>query len=478
MTRYTEVLDRLLLEGEALVKAQRFQEGEERARQVLAQQPRNSGGHYVLALSALMQDRHAEALPHVESALRNDRVNPQYHFMAALCHAGVGKLDEAIASYRRALQYRPEFFEARANMGYLFECGGHIEEAAACYRQVLREQPDEWYSLNRLGYCERLLGRPEAAIAFFERSLEGQPRFAPSHNEIALSLLQLGRRAEAIAAFRRAIEVDPQFLPAWCNLGKVVYLDYVAAGKDADKAPVLACFECILQLDPGNEEFAYLRDCVAGVRRERPSDAYIATFFDRFAPQFDAKLTGELDYAGPRAAADFMAPWLAGRSGLMAVDLGCGTGLSGGFLRQSAARLVGVDLSAAMLERAQARAIYDELVQAEIGAFLEGQPEGSVDVAVALDVFIYVGDLARIFALAARALKPGGRFMFSVELMGQAGEGFAILPAGRYTHAPSYVEEVARAAGLQVAAATELGLRREANGPVPAMLFALDKPAP
>jgi hypothetical protein len=33
------------------------------------------------------------------SALRSDRVNAQFHFMAALCHSPLGRIDEAMADY-------------------------------------------------------------------------------------------------------------------------------------------------------------------------------------------------------------------------------------------------------------------------------------------------------------------------------------------------------------------------------------------
>src|SRR5687768_4293623 len=156
-TFYAASIDQLLSEAEALVQAQRHPEAEERARQVLLHQPRNARAHAVLGASLLLRERHAEALGHVDSALRSDRVNPRLHFMAALCQAPLGRVDDAIASYRRALQYRPQYLEARANLGYLLETAGQIEEASDCYRRVLAQQPRELFCLNRLGYCERVM---------------------------------------------------------------------------------------------------------------------------------------------------------------------------------------------------------------------------------------------------------------------------------------------------------------------------------
>jgi SAM-dependent methyltransferase len=46
----------------------------------------------------------------------------------------------------------------------------------------------------------------------------------------------------------------------------------------------------------------------------------------------------------------------------LVLELGCGTGLCAALFRPAAARLVGVDVSARMLERARARGLYDELL--------------------------------------------------------------------------------------------------------------------
>ena len=480
MSRYAATLDRLLLEGEALIQAQRFAEGEERARAVLAQQPRNPGGHYLLALSSLMQARPAEALPHIEGALRTDRVNPKYHFMAGLCHSPLGQIDAAMAAYRRALQYLPEFFEARANLGFLLECEGRIADAAECYRRVLAGHPHEWYSLNRLGYCERLLGRPEEAVGLLQRALELRPDFAPTHNELALALVQLQRTAEAIPSLRRAVELDPAFLAAWANLGKVLYLDFIAAaprGAAAGAEEVVACFDRILELDPGNTEFAFLRGALLGEGPPRPPEGYVEAFFDRFAAQFEAKVVGELAYDAPRVAAEALRPHLEGRTGLTVLDLGCGTGLSGGFARAHAARLVGIDLSAEMLERARALGLYDEVVRSDIASYLAGVPAASVDLAIALDVFIYVGEIDRVLGECRRVLAPRGLLAFSVELPAPGQPDFALAPSGRYVHGRAHVLAAAERQGLVPADERELAVRHEAGRPVPALLLVFGVPA-
>ena len=53
-----------------------------------------------------------------------------------------GKLDEAVACYRRALELKPDFAEAHNNLGIALSDQGKLDEAVACYRRALELKPD------------------------------------------------------------------------------------------------------------------------------------------------------------------------------------------------------------------------------------------------------------------------------------------------------------------------------------------------
>ena len=477
-----ELLDRLVREGDALINSGRFAEGEARAREVLARQPKNAAGQYLMGLSSLMQERAADALAYFEGAMRTDRTNPNLHFMAGLASGKLGRVDDAIAAYRRALQYQPEFVEARANLAYLLEHSGKIYEAAECYRRALVLAPSEWTALNRLGHCERLMGQSNSSLQTLEKALAINPRSAPTLNEVALTLLQLDRPDDAIAKLREAVSVDPGFAAGWANLCKLLYVRHLEAARAAeaagtvapDAAPVVECFDRLLDFEPSNVEFKYLRDGLAGVELDRPPDEYVQAFFDRFAPRFEERVLGELGYNAPDIVGRFLAPWLATRKDLRVVDLGCGTGLSGAFARPHAAVLTGVDLSGGMLEIARTRGLYDELAREEIGDWLGRQAAQSLDLILALDVFIYVGDLDRVLRLASSALAADGRMVFTIEALA-SDSGFRLLHSGRYGHAPDYVMAAAQRAGFRGVQSEPFDIRVEAGRPVGALIYALEK---
>jgi predicted TPR repeat methyltransferase len=281
---------------------------------------------------------------------------------------------------------------------------------------------------------------------------------------------------------RRAIAHDPKLALAYELLGKVLY-------RDARAEESAAVYRAWLQAMPSDPIAAHLFAATGGAMApERASDGFVTGLFERAAPDFDAALA-DLGYQAPQLVFESAAAVLdPGAVALDVLDLGCGTGLCGDWFRPLARRLVGVDLSPGMLERALVRGCYDELVCQELTAYVE-RCEERFDLITAADVFCYFGDLTAIFAALASLLRAGGRFIFSVEEMeadaaavnGNDGHapsyfdavaGFALLEHGRYAHSASYVEHVLRRAGLAAVAMRPAVLRFERGAPVQGLVTA------
>jgi 2-polyprenyl-6-hydroxyphenyl methylase / 3-demethylubiquinone-9 3-methyltransferase len=100
--------------------------------------------------------------------------------------------------------------------------------------------------------------------------------------------------------------------------------------------------------------------------------------------------------------------------GMTALDIGCG----GGFLAEEFARLgcrvTGVDPSTPTLETARAHAHRSGLeIDYRVGAGEElPVDDAGFDLAYCCDVLEHVDDLDRVIAETARALKPGGIYLF------------------------------------------------------------------
>ena len=93
-----------------------------------------------------------------------------------------------------------------------------------------------------------------------------------------------------------------------------------------------------------------------------------------------------------------------------AVDLGCGTGRTGAWLRQAGVGAVdGIDLTPEMLERARDRGVHRRLEIGDVGAtpFVSE----SYDMAITSLVDEHLPTLGGLYGEARRLARPGGRFV-------------------------------------------------------------------
>ncbi|MBI3451938.1 MAG: methyltransferase domain-containing protein [Rhodospirillales bacterium] len=273
--------------------------------------------------------------------------------------------------------------------------------------------------------------------------------------------------ARKIAKTERALAHEPDSLALLLALAE---LQKQAGQRDA----ALATFRRCHALAPARGDIRHMVDALSGQAPARAADEYVIGQFDGIADKYDEKLRHWLDYKGPeivhRAALAALGP-NPPRQDIL--DLGCGTGLNAPLFKALARRLDGVDLAPRMIERAQARGLYDDLAADEIGRYLAATAR-RYTLALASDVLVYFGDLAPVFAGAFRVLLPGGLFVFTVEKA--EGAPFRLAASGRYAHADDYVRRTASDAGLTGAAASDEVLRTEDLQPVHGRCYALRRP--
>ena len=275
-----------------------------------------------------------------------------------------------------------------------------------------------------------------------------------------------GDHAGAADLFAQAVALAPHWAPGWFALGE--------ARVATDKSAAFEAFARCLACDPRDALGAGIRlAALGGATPARAPDAYVAALFDEYAPRFDAHLVEALGYRAPALLSAALERAAPARTFARALDLGCGTGLAARALHDRVARFEGVDLSAAMLARAEATGLYADLAQADILSFTAAREAASADLVVAADVFVYVGDLAPILAAIARALLVGGLCAFTVERA--EGCGWLIGAGLRYAHSRGYVEETARAAGLTVLSLEEASTRRDAGADAPGLIVVLSR---
>jgi len=284
---------------------------------------------------------------------------------------------------------------------------------------------------------------------------------------VAVAVLVLGETllaAEAlptaIAELQRALRLDPGLMRA----RELIAAAWLKAG-EADKA-----LENLRELE--NPPPQMIAACKAIKAASRSDPGYVRHLFDQFSADYDQRMIGQLAYAAPQILFDLAGMVLPGAENLSILDLGCGTGLAGAVFKPLAARLDGVDLSPAMIEKARARRIYDQLEVGDLETSLS-VPNRSYDLILAADTLVYLGDLGPVFKGARNCLAPGGCFLFTVEKAD--GTEFELGPKRRWRHGEAYLRRLAEQAGFTIAGLVAAAPRQEANQPVEGLAVALTR---
>jgi tetratricopeptide (TPR) repeat protein len=149
-------------------------------------------------------------------------MNAAQELQAALTHHQAGRLSEAEAHYRRALQQDRFNAGILHNLGLVIAARGNFAEAATLIGQAIAVRGNVADFHSNLGNVLTALDRTDEAVASYERALKLNPRFADAAFNLGIALAKLGRIADAESWYRRATTFNPSFWPARLNLANLL----------------------------------------------------------------------------------------------------------------------------------------------------------------------------------------------------------------------------------------------------------------
>ncbi|HKS05674.1 MAG TPA: tetratricopeptide repeat protein [Gemmatimonadaceae bacterium] len=161
---------------------------------------------------------------------------------SALAH---GKIDEAVAAFRDALQTSPGHVRARVRLAVSLDRKGDPEGAIAELDRALAQQQDNVTLL--LGRAAVTSGRQRytQAEADLRRALKLSESNAQVHLQLGVLQCRRARWREAIGFLRRAVELDPSLVPPHYYLGEAYnHVDQLDAARHS--------YERAAELEPAN----------------------------------------------------------------------------------------------------------------------------------------------------------------------------------------------------------------------------------
>uniref|UniRef100_Q02CU7 Tetratricopeptide TPR_2 repeat protein n=1 Tax=Solibacter usitatus (strain Ellin6076) TaxID=234267 RepID=Q02CU7_SOLUE len=164
--------------------------------------------------------------------------------------ADEGRYEAAIAEYQEALRIRPDYAQARTDLGNaLLKAGGHGTEALAQYRAAVESMPGSPIPHNDLGNALVKAGRLQDAVAEYQAALAIKPEYAEARNNLGKALAGIpGRGGEAVGDYQAALRINPNLAEAHVNLGDALAQE---PGRIAD---AMAEYQTALRINPNLAE--------------------------------------------------------------------------------------------------------------------------------------------------------------------------------------------------------------------------------
>ena len=351
-------------------------------------------------------------------------------------------------------------------MGAIHNREDKYDESIKWHTKAIKINPNYAEGYNNLGAALQKFGNLNEAIGNFKKATELKPKFAKAYNNIAIIQKDLGKLDQAMDNCKIAIKLDENFFDGHKNLGNI--LSKLGKFDEASKS-----YERALKIQPGDKIVLHLVSSLYGKTPKTAPDEYIAELFDNYANRFEKHLTEVLKCKIPEEIVILIKK--TSKEKLLfesTIDLGCGTGLSGILLRPLTKYLVGVDISRRMIEKAKNKKIYDHLEVENISTYIE-KSQTKFDLFVFADVFVYIGDLEKIFSQISEKSNTNTKFCFSIEKCEDM--DFKLLKTGRYAHSKKYIDHLSKKYNFQVEAYNETELRLESNVPIIGYIFILKK---
>ncbi|UIP92638.1 methyltransferase domain-containing protein [Wolbachia endosymbiont of Anopheles demeilloni] len=166
-------------------------------------------------------------------------------------------------------------------------------------------------------------------------------------------------------------------------------------------------------------------------------------------------------------------------SELNILDLGCGTGICGHFLKINniRSRITGVDISNRMLNIARGcfikgKPVYNELIHTEMKEFLKQEKNQQYDVIIFAEVLHYLHDFLTELELVKGLTNKKGVIVCLVRR--KEGKGIDFVNKGDYfRHSEDYIQHVAKETNMQI---SQMSYCKIYGSQVDGILFALQHP--
>jgi predicted O-linked N-acetylglucosamine transferase (SPINDLY family) len=209
-------LDALNNLANTLLLGNKPQEAMPMYRRVLAARPDHFLAWNNLSAALVAAGEFTQAIDAARRAMAIRQDYPPLQRNLGDAHSGLSQWVQAAESYRKLLDLErlspgpPGFAaDARTRLGVVLKNLGRIDEAIATFRDVINSAPDNLQARDELANLYWQGGDMDMALAECKKTVELFPKSTQAHNALGNVYMETGRLTEAIASYEKALQLNP-----------------------------------------------------------------------------------------------------------------------------------------------------------------------------------------------------------------------------------------------------------------------------
>ena len=125
----------------------------------------------------------------------------------------IGRFQDAIASYKRAIQITPNYLDAHNNLGNIYKDLGLFNEAIESYEWAISYGSN--YAIAHINLASIYSSYDlEKALHSYQKAISIEPNFPEAHYSLGAIYSSLGQKDESMKSYEKALKIKPDYAEA------------------------------------------------------------------------------------------------------------------------------------------------------------------------------------------------------------------------------------------------------------------------
>ena len=390
------------------------------------------------ALSLHKASKLDEAIKIYKDIIAIEKTNVNALHLLGLANYQLGNYKLAIKNFNKAIKYKNQFPEAYNNLGNVFKKLGNLEKSKKYYKNAINIKNDYFEAFYNLANIYKEQSKHIEAIPYYKEAIKINKYFVEAYNNLALSYEEINQFNNAKSYYEKALTINPDDTAINYNFGKLLI-------KLKEKDQAASYLFKVLEKKESKEkipsELALAHLGLIELPTKTPPEYILSLYKENIynwtsLPKYYER---NITYKGHKLLINTISKAINTKN-LTTLDIGCGTGALGSYLRNFSNVLHGVDLSKEMLSEAKKTKLYDKLIEVDLEKYILNS-KIKYDLVFAAAVFIHFSKLELIFTSIMNILNYQGRLAFTI-FLDTGRNNFSLDSSGYFKHREDYIKAI------------------------------------